>query len=198
MKPRIVLWDVMGTLVTEPFLEAMPRHLGMSFEEMLQAKDKDSWIEFEHGRIDEDEYVRRFFADRRPVDKDALKAAMRAHYALLPGVEPLLQALAANGVRQVALSNYSAWWNLIEEATGLSRYIGWDFVSCRTGYRKPDPEAYLAAARGMDVAPEQCVFVDDRRKNVEGARQVGMTALLRTPDVKALQEQLSQLGLLDP
>lgn len=185
----------MGTLVTEPFKEAMPRFLGMSFEEMLARKDRDSWIEFEHGRIDEDEYIRRFFADQTPVDKEGLKRVMREAYALLPGIEPILDRLSEQGLSMHALSNYSDWYEMIEEATGLSRYLSWDFVSCRTGLRKPDPEAYLGAARRLDVPPGECVFVDDRSVNVEAARAVGMSSILRNEDVQALVADLRALGL---
>jgi len=185
----------MGTLVTEPFKEAMPRFLGLGFEEMLARKDPHSWIEFEHGRIDEDEYVRRFFKDGAEVDKEGLKAAMRGHYALLPGMEPILRSLWEQGVRQHALSNYSDWWRMIEAETQLSRFIGWEFVSCRTGIRKPDPEAYLCASRTLNEAPQACLFVDDRQVNVDAARAVGMQAILRTEDVGALRRDLERLGL---
>ena len=46
------------------------------------------------------------------------------------------------------------------------------------GFSKPRPEAYLAMARALGVAPEACLFVDDRPECVEGARQVGMRAWL--------------------
>lgn len=193
MRKPIILWDVMGTLVTEPFKEAMPKFLGMSFEAMLEIKDPDSWIEFEHGRIDEREYGRRFFADGRPIDLEGLKRAMRAAYALLPGMEDILRE--HKGRPMYALSNYSNWYHLIEEATGLSRYIRWDFVSCETGLRKPDPEAYLHPTRALGVEPNACVFIDDRQVNVDAARAVGMQAILRTPDPEQLRKDLSALGL---
>ncbi|MGF1508975.1 MAG: HAD family hydrolase [Myxococcota bacterium] len=194
--PKVVLWDVMGTLVTEPFLEAMPKHFGMSFSDMVAAKDKLSWIDFEHGLIDEETYCERFFADRRPIDREALKKTMRASYALLPGVESMLRELAAAGFRQYALSNYSEWYKLIEEATGLSRYIGWDFVSCRTGHRKPQPDAYRVPLKSLAVQPDECVFIDDRQKNIDAARDLGLHAILRTPSAEQLRRELVDLGLL--
>jgi len=46
--------------------------------------------------------------------------------------------------------------------------------------RKPEPEIFLLAASRLDLKPEECVFVDDLELNVEGARSVGMTAVLHT------------------
>ena len=51
-------------------------------------------------------------------------------------------------------------------------------LSGREGIRKPDPEIYLLTAGRLGVPPEACVFVDDIPANVDGAREVGMAALL--------------------
>ena len=95
-------------------------------------------------------------------------------YRFLDGIEPLLGELSAAGVPMHALSNYPVWFEMIEARLGLSRYLRWSFVSCRTGVRKPDPEAFLGAARALGVAPSRCLFVDDREKNCAGARAVGI------------------------
>ena len=194
MSAPILLWDVMSTLVTEPFFETMPRFFGMTLQELLEQKDPHAWIDFEHGRIDEATFIARFFADRRPVDGDGLTAAMTAHYAYMPGVEALLERLADSGARMYALSNYPSWYRRIEAKLGLSRFLRWDFVSCETGHRKPAPEAYLHAARTLGVEPRECVFVDDQRANVEAARTLGMQAILRTEDVDALTRDLVGVG----
>jgi len=41
---------------------------------------------------------------------------------------------------------------------------------------KPEPAIYADAIRGLDVAPGEALFLDDRPDNVEGARAVGMIA----------------------
>lgn len=195
MAAPILLWDVMSTLVTEPFFETVPRFFGMTLDELLEVKDPSGWIEFEHGRIDEATYLRGFFADRRDVDGQGLKRAMQDAYEFMPGVEALLRELADRGQPMYALSNYSPWYTLIEDKLGLSRFVAWDFVSCETGLRKPDPEAYLRAARTLGVEPCRCVFVDDRDDNVDAARTVGMQAILRTPDVDSLRRDLAATGI---
>jgi FMN hydrolase / 5-amino-6-(5-phospho-D-ribitylamino)uracil phosphatase len=191
----IILFDVMETLVSEPFFEHVPAFFGMTLDELLAAKDPRSWIDFEHGTIDEATYAERFFADRRNVDLAKIKAHMKASYTLLDGVEPLLAELKAKGVEMHALSNYSCWYRLIDEKLGLSRYIGWTFVSCLTGLRKPDPAAYLHALKTLGVAPAECVFVDDRRRNVEAAIAVGMRGVLRTSRIADLRAELARHGV---
>lgn len=94
-----------------------------------------------------------------------------------------------------AFSNYSPWYILIEQKLALSRYMSWDFVSCRTGFRKPEAEAYQFAIDRLGVAPETCLLIDDREKNVAGARQAGMQAILRPDHIDALREKLREYGV---
>jgi HAD superfamily hydrolase (TIGR01509 family) len=192
----ILLLDVMETLVSEPFFQTVPKFFGMTLEELLLIKHPHSWIDFEHGRIDEATYVRTFFKDGRHVELEEIKAWMKSSYEWLDGVEDLLRELKEKQVPMYALSNYSSWYQLIDEKLGLSRYLDWRFVSCLTGVRKPDPEAYLGAARALGVSPADCIFVDDRRKNVEAAEKVGMRGILRTENISDLREALIRHGVV--
>lgn len=53
-----------------------------------------------------------------------------------------------------------------------------DHVVCSAvvGRAKPDPAVYAAAAVAFAVEPHECVFVDDRAENVQGALKAGMHA----------------------
>jgi HAD superfamily hydrolase (TIGR01509 family) len=194
--PRpVLLLDVMETLVHEPFTVELPAFFGMSLDELLAAKHPTAWIDFELGAIDEATYLSRFFRDGRAVDGAALHAHLAKSYRWLDGAEVLLAELHAAGVEMHALSNYPVWWRLIEKQLALSRFLSWRFVSCRTGVRKPDAEAYLGAARTLGRAPGACLLVDDRRVNVEAARAVGMPAIRRT-GTPSLRAALVERGLL--
>lgn len=173
----LLLFDVLGTLVYEPFFHEVPRALGMTLEEVLEAKHPTAWAEFECGTIDEPELRRRFFRDGRAYDHEGLKAAMTAAYRWIDGAEALLGDLKSAGHELHLMSNYPPWYQLIEEKLGLSRYAPWTFVSCSTGLRKPAREAYLHVARTLGCAPAELLLVDDRETNCRGARDVGMQAI---------------------
>lgn len=194
---RILLLDVMSTLVSEPFFEALPAFFGIDLAELRRRRDHDAFVAFEKGEIDEAEYSRRFFKDGEILDVKGLKEVLRTSTELLPGVERALSRLLDAKVPMYALSNYSAWYTEIDAATDLSRFLDWRFVSCLTGVRKPDPEAYLGPARALGVSVESCLFVDDRPVNVEAAEAVGMPGLLRTPELD-LEAALVELGVLAP
>lgn len=185
----------MGTLVHDPIHDAIPGFFGTSLEALVPQLRAGLWVDFELGRIDEATLLTRFFRDDRAFDHGAFLERLRAAYRWLDGVEALLTELQRRGTPMHVLSNYPVWWRMIEERLGLSRYLPWTFVSCRTGVRKPAPEAYLGAARGLGIAPDRCLLVDDREGNCEAAWAVGMPAVHRTT-LAALRSDLEAHGLL--
>jgi HAD superfamily hydrolase (TIGR01509 family) len=194
--PEVILWDVMDTLVRDPFFTHMAGFFGLSFEELLARKHRTTWVDFEVGKTDERGLYERFFADGTPIDGPRFKQHVRDAYTWIDGIEALLHDLKANGVEMHALSNYPTWYLLIEERLQLSRYIELSFFSCDTGVRKPAPEAYLGACQKLGRRPDECLFIDDREKNVAAARAVGMHGLTFTGDVSALRVALRGQGFL--
>jgi putative hydrolase of the HAD superfamily len=43
-----------------------------------------------------------------------------------------------------------------------------------TGILKPDPQAYARITEGLGLPASECVFVDDQKRNVDGAERAGM------------------------
>ncbi|MFW2389027.1 MAG: HAD-IA family hydrolase [Polyangiales bacterium] len=193
MRP-VLLWDVMGTLVHDPFFVEMPEFFGMSFDELLEAKHPSAWVDFELGQRGEREFLDQFFADGRAFDQKGFIDTVARSYRWLPGLEPLLAELRDAGIRMHTFSNYPIWYRLIEGRLRLSRYLDWTFVSCLTGTRKPAPIAYENVINELGLPAESCIFVDDRLSNCEAARAQGMRAL-RFEGVDPLRASLREHGL---
>jgi HAD superfamily hydrolase (TIGR01509 family) len=174
----VILFDVMDTLVHEPFQREVPAYFGLSLDELLAQKHPSAWVEFERGVLDEATFLRRFFRDGRSYDERGLVECIRGAYRWIDGMEALLDELAAHGAEMHALSNYPSWYGWIEERLGLSRFLAWSFVSCDTGLRKPDERAFSAALQALALPAAQCLFVDDRASNVAAAQAIGIDAVL--------------------
>jgi FMN hydrolase / 5-amino-6-(5-phospho-D-ribitylamino)uracil phosphatase len=190
-----IFFDVMDTLVYDPFAVELPAFFDMDIPSLLAAKHPTAWVDFELGKIDEATFFATFFLDGRPIDGEALRETMRAAYRWLDGVEPLLIALRAQGIPLYALSNYPTWWEMIEEKLGLGRYLDWRFVSCQAGVRKPDAHAYLGPLRALGLEPQRCIFVDDRGSNCKAASEVGIHAI-KFEGAGALRDALIARGAL--
>jgi putative hydrolase of the HAD superfamily len=116
---------------------------------------------------------------------DGLTGLFRALAGVVPGelfdpdaVELMRDARTA-GLRVGVLTNdaYSFLGNDFfagrPELAALDAFVD----ATDIGTRKPEPEAYLAAAAALAVAPEGIVFLDDTPECVEGARRVGMIGI---------------------
>ena len=65
---------------------------------------------------------------------------------------------------------------------------------------KPDPEIYLRTMQLLDVAPDQCLVVEDNEHGITAARSAGAHLLVvrQTTDVTydAISGRISQIELL--
>jgi putative hydrolase of the HAD superfamily len=71
-----------------------------------------------------------------------------------------------------------------------------DFVlSYRVGAVKPSAEIFRAVIEKAECLPDECIFIDDVEKNVEGARRYGMNAI-RFISVEQLEAELRAKNLV--
>ncbi len=196
-RPEIVLWDVMGTLVHDPFYDEVPAFFGQTLSELLAVKHPHAWDRCERGDMSVEDMERSFFADGREYDVQGLRDALRGGYRLLPGIEALLNELHSSSTPMFVVSNYTPWYSMIEEAVTLSRWMEWRFVSCDIGVRKPEADYYRTVLRELGVTASQCVFIDDRASNCDAAQREGM-ASIRFETAVATRTALAKLGVLGP
>lgn len=57
-------------------------------------------------------------------------------------------------------------------------YFDDSVLSCGVHLVKPNRKIYELAASRLGVAVEECVFIDDSQKNIDGAEAIGMTGIL--------------------
>jgi putative hydrolase of the HAD superfamily len=87
----------------------------------------------------------------------------------------------------VCLSNdLSAWSRKLRQRFGLDAQIAHWFISSDLGVRKPDREIYERMLATLGVEPAQVVFVDDRIKNLDAARQLGIETVCYGVDVTGI------------
>jgi putative hydrolase of the HAD superfamily len=66
--------------------------------------------------------------------------------------------------------------------------------SCQFGVVKPDPAIFRHTLDELGSRPEEMLFIDDRRENVEAARALGIQAI-QYSTVERLREELIAAGL---
>src|SRR6478752_5085882 len=109
-----------------------------------------------------------------PIAADGLLRRMFDQFEHAPDMTGLVRRAREAGLRTALLSN--SWGN---EFPGDGWHGVFDAVviSGEVGMRKPEARIYERVANALDLAPAECVFVDDLRVNVAGAVEVGMVGI---------------------
>ena len=202
MGPRAVIFDYGMVLTGQPDAsahEAMVRITGLSNDQ------------FEHY----------YWADRHAYDEGKLngvtfwqKFARDAHLSLSPGEidelnrqdarmwttqNPAMLAwqrnLKAAGLRTAILSNMGD--SVLESIKREFRWIdNFDVLvwSYQLHMAKPDPAIYQHTLQALATRPEETLFIDDKRVNIEAAQALGMRGFEFTT-VERLRSDLADAGL---
>lgn len=87
-----------------------------------------------------------------------------------------IAAARAKGVRLAVLSNELDLFYGSEFREKLPFFKEFEVIvdATYTGLLKPDPRAYRIVLDKLDLAPGDCVFVDDQNRNIAGAEKVGL------------------------
>lgn len=113
-------------------------------------------------------------------------------HSLSSDIKDLLEEVTARGIRVACLSNdVSEWAALQRDHFGLAEFIDPWCISGDIGVRKPDAGAFLTLLGMIGAEPGECLFVDDRPKNIDAARAVGFhTVLFDTGGIQSLHRLL--------
>jgi len=114
----------------------------------------------------------------------------------MPGIALLLEQLHAKvGLGLLSNTDKLHWDYLLREYPEVGIFEK-PTLSFEAGVMKPAPQIYLAAAANVGTACGNCLCVDDLQVNVDGARRVGMDAIL-FEDVGRLRRELITRGILE-
>ncbi len=199
MAVTTVIFDI-GNVLTDFCWERHYKKFGFSpevYEKVADATVRSkAWGEFDRGLPEEE--VLRMFIENDP----SVEAEIRQVFAniadtihMYDTTIPWIMDLKSKGYRVLILSNLSNK-TLTECADDMKflNYIDGGILSFRDGVVKPEPEIYQLLIDRYFLKPEECVFLDDRRENIEAAKAFGMHGIVIKTREEALKE-LKALGI---
>jgi len=95
---------------------------------------------------------------------------------ILPGVTRFLDELKAKNIH-IALGSASKNAVLTLQKVSLLHYFEVVIDGTKTTRSKPDPQVFQLGAKGLGIAPENCIVFEDAAKGVTAARSAGMYAI---------------------
>lgn len=181
---KAVIWDLDGTLINsvdhhwEAWREVMAEErITLTFEDFVADFGKRN-DEILRGRIDPQ------MSDAEAARIALSKEEKYRHFirtkglVLLPGAQEWLVRLKAEGWRQ-ALGTSAPRGNIdaVFDVLDIEKFFDAVMSSEQVKAGKPEPDVFLAAASAMNVAPENCIVVEDAPAGTEAARRAGMKSL---------------------
>ncbi len=126
--------------------------------------------------------------------EEIYRALVRKHgIEPLPGVSELLVALDAGQIpAAIGSSTERANLDLLLDLMDLRRFFRVIVSGGEVEHGKPDPSIFLLAARRLDVAPGDCLVIEDAHVGIEAAHRAGMPVL-----AVATTHPRSELGSAD-
>jgi len=182
-----VIFDLDGVLVsTDRFhfraWKELADQLGLAFDESVNQRLRG---------VSRSESLRLVFGhNRRPLpaaeESEELCARKNRRYVelvgamspadVLPGAVRLLDELRAARIR-TAVASASRNTPLVLERTGLRPHLDAVADGNDVSRSKPDPEAFLLAARRLGLEPADCLGVEDAAAGIEAIQGAGMVAV---------------------
>lgn len=96
----------------------------------------------------------------------------------MPGMRELLEWLKSQGYRLYGLTNWCSAVHEVMRKYDIFKLLDGQVISSEEHLLKPEPEIYLRLCERYGLKPEECLFTDDKSVNVDGARAVGMNAVV--------------------
>jgi HAD superfamily hydrolase (TIGR01509 family) len=197
---KAIVFDIWGTLGNKrkSASRSVLKHFGKSeenyiskYEEAVQNKKFPTHIDM----------IKSFFVEfdiestetNLQEAKEIFDESLATSY-LFEGVEDLLKILKKK-YKLGILSNTVEYDSLSLKQWGIHDYFDFHGFSFEVGSTKPYKEAYIRVAKGLELDPSECVFVDDKEENIKAAEEVGMKGI-QIISVKQLKEELTTLGVL--
>jgi epoxide hydrolase-like predicted phosphatase len=195
-----IIFDVGGVLMTDVPLRKIARDLSTRFsvpEDELHSHlyPTGHWTLLTLGEISEGDYWDHFLKNAKiDLDKKELRDRVRTELRPIAQNARIIPLLRGR-YRLAVLSNHSREWS--EFMRGEFDFFDcFDQIifSCDVGLRKPDPRIYRLALARLGSDPEECLFVDDKKRNTDAAREAGMKTIT-LENASDLREQLLGFGL---
>lgn len=185
LAPGTLTWRGPFDTATDPLWVSMQKR---------EITERDYWMERtrEVGRLVGEDWtdMKTFVQRARGADADLV---------LRPQARDAILAVKQAGLRLAILSNELDLFYGVEFRSRFPLIDLFDVIvdATYTGILKPDPRAYELVLAELGLPREACVFVDDQKKNIEGAEAVGLPNVHFdvTQPADGYARALSMLGL---
>ena len=199
-----VLFDFGGVIPSSPFDGFSAYEKEADLPEGLIRKinstdpDTNAWAKFERSQITREDFLELFASEAAAlgytVDSERVLQCLSTQIRpkMVQTVERLSKiyktAILTNNLIEVSEEDINPGPSR-EHLGSVSSVVDTIIESSKIGVRKPDKAFYRIACEVLDVAPKECVFLDDLGINLKPARAIGMTTIKVLSEPQALHDR---------
>ncbi|MCK4257398.1 MAG: HAD family phosphatase [Halanaerobiales bacterium] len=159
------------------------------------------WLELDRGTLSIEEVIR-IIGQRHPENLKAIEKVLFNWEELLTPIESsveILCELKEKGYKIYALSNFHLKaFHEVSERYDFFKLFNGKVISSKIKLLKPEPEIYQYLINEHGIEPEETIFIDDSKENIEAAKKFGIKTIHFTAstDLKKELEKYNIAGMV--
>lgn len=202
---KAFFFDIGGVLVrvdSKRSIEQLSSRLKISEERVQNAMTRELLNKYEKGQMNSNQFYENLLINCKSTQQIELQEFKDYYLDMLFPIQESLELLkrVTQDFPTYLLSNTNDFhYDLLMDQFPFMAWVNGGTYSFMEGSMKPEALIYERAIKKSGFPPEEILFIDDLEANVQGARQVGLKALLFV-DYEGfkveLKSQFPELGYL--
>ena len=140
--------------------------------------ESKEFFEFMKGDVSEDEVIEVFLrTSRLNLSKNEIKRIMSENIAFIKGMPKILEELKKKYKLSLATNDGREWVQYKIDKLNLKYFFSEVVESNKLKILKQHEGFFQETLKIVKAKPEECVFVDDKKRNCEGAERLGIKSI---------------------
>lgn len=144
--------------------------------------DSDEWLKLDDGAISKEDAINIMISNLpeylHNTCREIMKCWTKEGLILNEQTIEFIKRVREKGYHTFILSNAPLEIPEFLEKMNVLQYFDGKIISAEEKLSKPDPRIYELLLKKFNLIPEECLFIDDRRENIESAIKCGLNGYI--------------------
>ncbi len=177
---KAIIFDLGGVCITDGDVSANETVRKLNFP---KAKVEEWWNSNDHlfftGKISEDQFWRNLLIRvKSGITVETLEKKFRMFCKSFPEVFELIKKLKKHYKLAILTNNSEEWLTFQNKKFDFKRKFDVIVSSHEIGVQKPNKKIYRFILGKLNCNANECIFIDNKRRNLKPAKQIGMKIIL--------------------
>lgn len=171
---KAIILDMYGVIVKQTGDDFVP-YVQQTFPDLKPEEIYDPWFKADIGELTSLEVWTQigFQGDLDKIEKEYLDTI-----ELSDGFLEFIKTVRRQFKLAIISNDSSRWSKYLREKFNLNQYFDVISISGDLRIQKPDKRIFQLTIEKLGVKAEDCLYIDDRERNLEAAKKVGMKAIM--------------------